>query len=318
MLFDHLTSSPHLFEAWTAFCSGKRSRPDVMAYNQRLEENIFHLQHLLISGTYRHGAYMPFQINDPKSRRIHKATIQDRLLHQAIVSVIEPFFEPRFIFDSYSCRKSKGTHAATRRLRKFLRQASQNDTRSVFALKCDIKQFFASVDHIILMNLLAERIRDQQVLDILQDIIGSLPNATGRGIPLGNLTSQLFANIYLHEFDWFIKNQLRQKKYLRYCDDFIIIGNDRQELLDLIPIMANFLSEKLSLQLHPNKVTIRSWRQGIDFLGYVSKPRHTILRHKTKKRTLKRVTKENLSSYLGICSHANEYRLSQLLKTIAL
>lgn len=256
---------------------------------------------------------MPFQICDPKQRQIHKATVQDRLVHQAIVSEIEPLFEPRFIFDSYSCRKGKGTHAAVARLRKFLYQASCNDTQTVYALKCDIKKFFASVDHDILIGILRQRINDEKVLALLQEIIQSLPSDSLKGIPLGNLTSQLFANIYLHEFDWFVKNILREKFYLRYCDDFIILGTDRQHLLSLVPHLTDFLQTRLALTLHPNKIKIRSWRQGVDFLGYVLKPHCTVLRHRTKLRMLRRVDENNLSSYMGLCRHANEHRLKQLL-----
>ncbi len=290
---------------------------DVLTYERHLEENIFELQRLLAEGEYRHGGYTPFTICDPKQRRIHKAMVADRLVHQAIVSAIEPSFERSFIFDSYSCRKGKGTHAAVARLRKFLRQASQNDSRTVYALNCDIKQFFASVDHKTLMDLLKQKIADPNTLDLLQEVIDSHSADSGRGIPLGNLTSQLFANVYLHELDWFVKNQLREKHYLRYCDDFIILSTDRQHLLELVPSITEFLRVRLALIIHPNKVKIRSWQQGVDFLGHVIKPNCTILRHKTKMRAITRVNTTNISSYLGLCSHASEYRLKQLLLTKA-
>ncbi len=313
--FDYICSTVSLFAAWAKFRRGKRSRLDVLTYERYLEENIFELQHQLTKGLYKHGSYRPFTICDPKQRQIHKATVQDRLVHQAVVSTIEPAFERRFIFDSYSCRKTKGTHAAVARLRTFLRQASQSNSRTVYALKCDVKQFFASVDHQILMDLLKQKIDDPKTVGLLQEIINSLSTSPGKGIPLGNLTSQLFANIYLHEFDWFVKNQLREKYYLRYCDDFIILSTDRQHLLNLVPIITEFVQTRLALTIHPNKVKIRSWRQGIDFLGYVVKPESLVLRHKTKLRTIQRVTEANLSSYLGLCVHANEYRLSQLIAT---
>jgi retron-type reverse transcriptase len=315
--FDYITSTVSLFAAWAKFRRGKRSRLDVLVYERHLEENIFNLQRLLIRGRYKHGSYRPFMICDPKQRQIHKATVQDRLVHQAIVSAIDPLFEPRFIFDSYSCRKTKGTHAAVSRLRKFLRQASGSDSRTVYSLKCDIKQFFASVDHQILMNLLKKRINDPRTIELLQEVIDSLCSSPGKGIPLGNLTSQLFANVYMHEFDWFVKNQLREKHYLRYCDDFIILSTHRQHLLDLVPILTEFLRDRLALTVHPNKIQVRSWRQGVDFLGYVVKPHSVVLRHKTKLRSIQRVNAANLSSYLGLCTHANEYRLGQLLVTKA-
>ncbi len=304
-----------LFAAWDKFKRGKRSRTDVLRYERHLEVNIFELQQKLESGSYRHGRYSPFTICDPKQRRIHKATVEDRLVHQAIVSAIEPLFDRRFIHDSYSCRKQKGTHAAVTRLRTFLRQASTNNTQTVYALKCDVRQFFASVDHAILMDLLERRIGDERTLELLQTIIDSLPASSGKGIPLGNLTSQLFANVYLHEFDWFVKNHLREKQYLRYCDDFIILSTSRQHLFDLIPVLTEFLYDRLGLTLHPGKTTIRSWGQGIDFLGYVVKPHSIGLRNRTKLRMIQRVNEANISSYLGLCMHANSYRLRQDIKT---
>lgn len=268
-------------------------------------------------GNYEHGAYKPFTICDPKQRQIHKATVRDRLVHQAIVSAIEPLFEKRFIYDSYSCRVGKGTHVGVTRLRLFLRRASCNNTKKVYALKCDVRQFFASIDHHVLMERIETVIDDEQTLELLRVILLSHGAEAGKGIPLGNVTSQLFANIYLHELDWFMKQILGVKHYLRYCDDFVIISTDKDYLLSLIEPIRQFLSDKLKLELHPNKISIRSWNQGIDFLGYVVRPYTTSIRTKTKRRMMKRVDENNVSSYLGICSHANGYRLSQLVRTVA-
>ncbi len=284
-----------------------------MAYERRLENNLFELRDDLLGESYRHGFYDPFTVHDPKERRIHKATVKDRVVHQAVVNVIEPMFERRFIFDSFSCRIGKGTHAAVDRTRTFLRQASNNNTRTVYALKCDIRKFFASVDHAILFSLLARRIGDTGILRLLAHIIKSFSVSQGKGIPLGNITSQLFANVYLHELDWFVKHALREQCYIRYCDDFIFVHPSRQHLLALISRIEEFLSRHLSLHLHPDKVIVRSWTQGIDFLGYVILPHCTILRTKTKLRMLQRINSSNLSSYLGLCSHAASYHLQKIL-----
>jgi RNA-directed DNA polymerase len=290
----------------------------VQQYERHLEESLFALQSELASGNYRHGSYSPFQICDPKQRSIHKATVRDRVAHQLVVSSIEPLFERQFIHDSFSCRKHKGTHAAVKRLRTLLNRASSNNTRTVYALKCDIRKFFASVDHANLRDLLKRRIADPQILDLLDEVINSHTVSPGKGMPLGNLTSQLIANIYLHELDWFVKQTIGRKFYVRYCDDFVILSHDRQELLELVPKIADFLESNLALSLHPNKVVIRSWHQGIDFLGYVLKPHCTVLRTKTKNRMLARVNQDNLTSYEGLCSHASAYRTTQLIKTKAL
>ena len=283
-------------------------------YERYLEQNIFELHEELMTGNYAHGRYEPFTIHDPKQRLIHKATVNDRLLHQAIVSAIEPNFERQFIYDSYSCRIGKGSHAGVKRLQTFLRRASKNNTQTVYALKCDIKQFFASMDHAILRQLLGNQVQDLQVMQLLDQVINSLSGDLGKGIPLGNITSQLFANVYLHELDWYIKHVLKEKHYLRYCDDFIIISNSREYLEELVHPMAQFLEQRLKLALHPDKVTIRTWSQGIDFLGYVTKPYCTVLRNKTKDRMLDKANQANITSYLGLCSHADAHELENVLK----
>jgi len=313
-LFSKLCSAEHLFATWEKFARGKRGKPDVQRFERKLEENIFELQSDLLRRKYKHGLYQPFIVHDPKRRQIHKAPVRDRLLHQAIVDCIEPYFEKHFIFDSFSCRKNKGTHAGVKRLQKFLRRASANNTKTVYALKCDIRQFFATVDHEILLNLIKAKIKDEELLKIVEKIINSFCISPVRGIPLGNVTSQLFANVYLHELDWFMKHRLRESFYLRYCDDFVIVGEDRQKLLELVKPIKQFLASELSLNIHSDKTTIKSWNQGIDFLGYVLKPDCILLRSKTRQRMLKRVNKTNLYSYLGLCSHANSYRLQRLLE----
>ncbi len=334
----------------------------------------------LINQTYTHGPYQPFTIFDPKQRSIHKAIVRDRLVHQALVSAIEPYFEKQFIFDSYSCRLNKGTHAGVARLQSFLQKASVNNTKTVYALKCDVRKFFDSVDHQILVRQLEKKIIDGSTLDLVKHIIASfqlsnagLPYAShiplvsssgltrgssveldsrlrsspknssrggaslsdealsasesndgndearggsvndGKGLPLGNVTSQLFANVYLHELDFFVKHNLKMKYYLRYCDDFIILHHDRQFLVEMIDTLRGFLKNELLLELHPNKVTINTYHQGIDFLGYVLKPGTVLLRHKTKQRLLLRSNKKNIASYLGVCSHASSHVLQKIL-----
>lgn len=317
MDFVDIGSIKALSAAWAKFARGKASRTDVQDYKRQLRERIERLHHALLSGRYRHGLYQRFIIQDPKTRQIHKATVEDRLVHQAVVSAIEPLFERRFLHDSYSCRKGKGTHVGVQRLRQFLRQASNNNTRKVYVLKCDIKQFFASIDHEVLMERLALQLDDERVLWLLREILLSHGADTGRGIPLGNVTSQLFANVYLHELDWYVKQTLGVKRYARYCDDFVIVHDDIDYLAGLIAPIRTFLHDALRLELHPDKVTIRSWHQGVDFLGFVVRPHTTTLRTKTKRRMMAKVNARNLSSYVGLCSHANAYRLEQVVRLAA-
>lgn len=312
-----ITSIKALTAAWQKFSRGKTSRFDVIAYQKDLKTNILQLHQTVSSGQYRHGPYHAFTIHDPKQRRIHKATVQDRLMHQAIVSAIEPAFERRFIHDSYSCRKGKGTHAGVARLQVFLRRTSGNNTKKAYALKCDISRYFASIDHEILMHLIARRVHDEATLELIRTVLLSHGDEVGRGFPLGNVTSQLFANIYLHELDWFVKQHLRVSQYVRYCDDFVIVSTDQAYLGSLITPIRRFLQTQLLLDLHPAKVTIRSWAQGVDFLGYVLRPQAITLRTKTRRRMITKVTKHNLSSYIGLCAHAQAHHVSQLLRTIA-
>ncbi len=295
---------------------GEKSRKDVAVYQKYLQKNLADLHALLSSGLYKHKSYQRFTIHDPKQRQIHKATVADRIVHQAVVAAIEPLFEKRFIYDSYSCRVNKGTHAGVLRLKTFLASASSNDTKTVYVLKCDVRKYFASVDHEVLLGLIARHIHDDAILELIRTIILSHGAETGKGIPLGNISSQLFANIYLHELDWFMKQTLGVKQYIRYCDDFVIVSSDRVHLENLIAPIRNFLKTELQLDLHPSKVSIRSWRQGVDFLGYVLLPHATVVRTKTQKRVRFRVNTDNYSSYLGVCSHANAYRLSQTIRNV--
>jgi hypothetical protein len=151
-------------------------------------------------------------------------------------------------------------------------------------------------------------------MNLIKEIISSHGRESERGIPLGNLTSQLFANVYLHELDWYVKHTLRKLHYIRYCDDFIILSEDRVHLLGLVPVLANFLTAHLKLTIHPDKILIRTWEQGVDFLGYVIKPTCILLRTKTKNRMLKQIGLHNLTSYMGVCSHAASYEVQQLIQ----
>ncbi|MEK7536037.1 MAG: reverse transcriptase domain-containing protein [Patescibacteria group bacterium] len=307
----------NIFLAWQKFIrGGKRKKSDVMIFERNLERNLFELQEKIKTGTYKHSLYDTRLIRDPKERVISAAPVCDRVVHQALDNVIKFTFETCYIYDSYACRIGKGIHKASYRLRRLLQKASRSNTRSVYGLKCDVRKFFDTINHEILLRLLKRRIISPGVLQIIEHIIKSFEKTPGRGIPLGNLSSQLFANVYLNELDRFIKHELREKYYLRYCDDFIILSHDRAKLLNLVPKLRNFLKDALKLELHPKKVVVRSWRQGIDFVGYVHKPWAVLVRTKTKERMIKKVNEKNINSYLGVAKHADSHELTQLLKNI--
>ncbi len=283
-------------------------------------DNLFSLRDDLLRRTYRHGGYQAFNISDPKPRNIHKAAVRDRLLHHAVHRVLYPFFDRSFIADSFSCRVGKGTHAALKRFKSFSYIVSKNNTRTCWVLKCDIKKFFANIDHEALVGILRSYIPDSRTIWLLEKVIGSFSStAPGIGLPLGNLTSQLFVNIYMNEFDQFVKHKLKAKYYIRYADDFVIFSHDRPWLEEVIPLTGQFLAEKLHLTLHPQKVFIKTLASGIDFLGWVHFPGHRVLRTATKRRMMKRMNEtkfaESLHSYLGLLGHGNTNKLRwQLLK----
>ena len=304
--FEDIISVENLLEAWQEFIKGKRNKPDVQEFSLRLMNNIFNLHHDLANYTYKHGGYQQFKINDPKPRTIHKASVRDRLLHHAVYRILYPFFDKTFISDSFSCRDNKGTHRAVNRLREFGYAVSKNNTKTCWVLKCDIKKFFASIDQNILINILEQYIPDKDIINLLREIIFSFrPN----GLPLGNLTSQLFANVYLNEFDRFAKHKLKIKYYIRYADDFVILSENRDYLEEIVSKIEYFLGDRLKLRLHPDKVFIKTLYSGIDFLGWVNFPGHRVLRNKTKNRMLKRIKEnpkiETLNSYLGLLKHGN-------------
>lgn len=320
--FEDIISVENLLEAWQEFLRGKRSKPDVQEFQLRLMDNIFDLHYSLKNNLYKHGGYQEFKINDPKPRTIHKASVRDRLLHHAVYRTLYPFFNKSFISDSFSCRNSKGTHKAINRFREFTNIVSKNNTRTCWILKCDIKKFFASVDQEILLRILEKHIRlsrdnqRQSILDLLNEIIFSFkPN----GLPLGNLTSQLFANVYLNELDQFLKHKLKVKYYIRYADDFVIFSENKKYLENLIPQMQDFLQNELKLIIHPNKIFIKTLNSGMDYLGWINFFNFRILRTKTKKRMLNRI-KENpkpevVSSYMGMLKHGNGYKIFKELST---
>lgn len=281
--------------------------------------NIFTLHRDLADHTYCHGGYQMFRVSDPKPRIIHKATVRDRLLHHALHRKLYPFFNRTFIADSYSCRQAKGTHRAMHRFRAFGRIVSKNNTRTCWVLKCDIRKFFASVDHAVLLDILRRYIPNVRTMGLLQEVIVSFSSGTpGTGLPLGNLTSQLFANVYLNEFDQWVKHTLKAKQYIRYADDFVLMSVDRGILEKATTKIDNFLREKLKLDLHPDKVFIKTLASGVDFLGWIHFSDHRVLRTVTKKRMMRRIRetegkKETTQSYLGMLRRGNARKLQGII-----
>lgn len=304
----------NLLLAWKEFIKGKKNRKDVQLFESNLMGNIFDLHNDLVNKKYKHGKYEAFNISDPKPRNIHKATVRDRLLHHAIYRKLYPYFDKRFTSDSYSCRISKGTHKAINRFRCFAGKVSRNHTRTCWVLKCDIKKFFASIDHDILISILKRHNVDGNIIWLLEKIIKSFHTSSGKGLPLGNLTSQLLVNIYMNEFDHYVKHKLRVKYYIRYADDFVFLSSDKNYLKYVLYKTNKFLFQYIKLKLHPNKIYIKALTSGVDFLGWIHFTSYRIVRTSTKRRIIKRLNRKNITSYLGLLTHGNECKLHQRIK----
>lgn len=305
--YDDIISVENLLEAWQEFERGKKKNEDVMEFKRHLMTNILNLRNDLEKKTYKHGSYQHFVVCDPKRRDIHKASVRDRLLHHALHRKLYPFFDRTFIADSYSCRDNKGTHRAMKRFDVFARKVGKNYTKTVWVLKCDIRKFFASIDHETLLLIIRKRIEDKDILSLFGNIVQSF----SPGLPLGNLTSQLLVNIYMNEFDQWVKHTLKAKYYIRYADDFVFLSSSRQDLEVERQKVEDFLTRELKLFLHPDKVFIKTLASGVDFLGWVHFPHYKVLRTVMKRRILRKVNQKNVSSYLGLLQHGNGFKISQ-------
>lgn len=320
--YHDIISLENLLCAWQEFVKGKRKREDVQEFELHLMQNIVSLHTDLKNKTYHHGTYHAFNISDPKPRNIHKATVRDRLLHHAIYRILYPFFDSTFIAHSYSCRKGKGVHKALNTFRSFSYQMSCNNTKTVWVLKCDIRKFFATIDHDVLLFVLGRYIPDTDIFWLLSEVIESFQSSHStlfekKGLPLGNLTSQLLVNIYMNEFDQFIKHKLRARYYIRYADDFVIMRRNKNHLHKTLRYIVRFLRSELKLELHSQKVSIETLASGIDFLGWVHFFNHRVLRTVTKRRMLKRIQEKGkgsaAASYLGLLSHGNTKKLQKYI-----
>lgn len=302
--------------AWEEFIKGKRGKRDVQEFALNLMDNIILLHRDLASFEYRHGGYRAFKIFDPKPRDIHKASVRDRLLHHAVYRVLYPFFDRTFVADSYSCRNTKGTHKAIEKFREYFYKVSFNNTRTCYCLKMDIRKFFANIDHKILVSILQKYIADKECLWLLKSIIVSFRSKEPAvGLPLGNLTSQLLVNVYMNEFDQFVKHRLKEKYYIRYADDFVILSRDCKHLIEIILSMKDYLRKQLKLDIHQDKILIKTTSSGLDFLGFVNFTDHLVLRTRTKKRIFKRINPDNRPSYFGLLKHCNSYKIIKELQS---
>lgn len=291
-LYEQLWNWDNLWRAYGRASRGKRGLPAVAAFEHRLEDNLISLQAELQSQTYQPGPYTSFYIHEPKRRLISAAPFRDRVVHHALCQIIEPIFERSFIYDSYASRVGKGTHRALARCQQFAR-------RYPYVLQCDVRQFFPAIDHAVLRQLLARQIHHPSVLSLIDTILASgqgvLSEAYAmvyfsgddlfalnrpRGLPIGNLTSQFWANVYLNSFDHFVKRELRCHAYVRYVDDFMLFAQSKATLWEWKKALEQRLAGlRLTLHggAHPQPVT-----EGLPFLGFVNFPHHRWLKRRKK------------------------------------
>lgn len=298
----------NLYRAYLDCRKQKTRTLNHLVFAENLEENLFALEKELQERTYRPGRSIAFVVQRPKIREIFAADFRDRVVHHLLFNYLLPIFEKIFIYDSWACRKGKGTHRAMKRLQYFTNQIERErkGRRRIYFLQADIKSFFTSIDQKILFKLVKKRIRNPEILwlskiiifhDCVHDIapkIQSQPSLferlpagkslfkvpRGKGLPIGNLTSQFFANVYLNELDQFVKHVLKVKFYVRYVDDFVILGRNIGELKYLRDQISSFLKERLQLCLHPIKQKILSLINGIDFVGYIVRPEYVLVRRR--------------------------------------
>jgi len=336
-LYPQIHSFETLYTAYRAARRGKRGRVAVARFEFDLEHNLLELQAELREQSYRPGAYTNFHIYEPKRRLVSAAPFRDRVVHHALCRTIEPIWEARFVHTSFACRVGKGTHAALDQCQAWLRQYR-------YAFHGDVVKYFPSIDHHILRGLLARHIADRQTMGLVDRILDSGAGIQAdecpvtyfpgddlfaalrpRGLPIGNLTSQFWANVYLHELDLFAKHVLRCSAYLRYMDDFILYSDDKAQLQEWIEAIREFLACRLRLVLHPKKSPVFPVAVGIDFCGFRLYPTHRRLRRTSVRRFVRRLRRQreayrrgelaleemslSVQSWIAHAAHGDTWRL---------
>lgn len=348
-----LFSYQNIHRAYVDCRRNKRSTINALRFEINAEENILQLERELKAKTYRPSRSILFAAKKPKLREIFAADFRDRVVHHLLINHLELIWEPVFIHDSYACREGKGTHAAMVRLRSFLRRITRNGNLRAYYLQLDIKDFFTSIDKQILFDLLAARIKDPDAVWLTKKVLfwdctesytlrGSrqlllnIPQNKSlfgkeneRGLPIGNLTSQFFANVYLNELDQFAKHTLKAEYYLRYVDDFVILSRDEAQLVEFREKIERFVSERLALRLHPRRRKLLPASSGIDFLGYIIRHNYTLVRRRVVNNLKEKLRQFNrqpdpvpekvratVASYLGHFKWANAHKLKNRIQKL--
>jgi RNA-directed DNA polymerase len=353
------TLTEEIFIAYYACRKNKRNTLNALRFEKHFEHNLFALHDEILNGSYTPGRSIAFIVEKPVKREIFAADFRDRVVHHWLIAKLNPLFEKHFIYDSYACRIGKGTHFGIKRIAGFIKSCSKNYTADCYILKLDVQGFFMHINRTVLYERLSHFIEHYYtepdkilVLDLCQKIIYNDPtqncmikgaksnwdglphnkslfhSPTDCGLPIGNLTSQVFANFYMNAFDHFIKKELGINYYGRYVDDFVIIHSDKEYLKSLLPVITNFLKNNLYLTLHPKKIYLQHYSKGVQFLGTVIKPNRIYIANRTKGNFYAAIQKQNavvqnakpgreqqqqflssMNSYLGIMKHYKTYKL---------
>lgn len=334
-MFNKICSFESLLKSYLEARRGKRYQNKVCNFDFFLESNLLKIKEDLLSGKYTPLPYHHFVVTDPKKRNVAAPNFRDRVAQHSLVSMIEPIFEKQFIIDSYACRKGKGTSFGLKRVKRFLQavRCINGKEKDIYVLQCDIEKYFKSIGWDILIGIIGKTIRCPKTIDMIVKIITTHQSdaestsaqlqldfeeeivsvAKRRGLPIGNLTSQLFANVYLNQLDHYVKENLREKRYARYMDDFLIIHPDKEHLKETRDKIRKFLEEKLKLKLHPKKLTIKNIKDGIPFLGCRIFYDHILVRGSTlirMQRKYKRRKKQLLKGFINdaefLCSKKSQ------------
>lgn len=301
-LFDKIVSLDNLYEADKRARRQKSHRPEVILFDKNKDKLLLDLQRKLTNGKYETSEYYVFKIYEPKEREIFKLPYYpDRIVHHAIMNIMEPIWVSAFVKGTYSCIRKRGIHKAL----KDVKFALKDEINTQYCLKLDIRKFYSSIDHDILKTIIRKKIKDKRLLSLLDEIIES-----AQGVPIGNYLSQFFANLYLTYLDHWIKEQKKVRYYFRYADDIVILGRDKQELRNLFYDIQNYLNNKLKLSFKDNWQIFKVDSRGIDFVGYRVFHTHTLLRKRIKKKFCKKINKLNKKQNLDkdtykqkICSY---------------
>lgn len=325
--FDRKLTYENLMKAHLLSKRGKGYRKEIILFNLKQEEYIMWLYERLKTGTYKHGGYSIFYVTEPKLRKIEKSRYIDRIVHRFVVdNFLKEYFEKSFIYHTYACIQNRGMHKASLDVQKAMRHCKRI-WGEYYILKMDIRKYFDNIDKDILFKILKRKITDKKLLWLLQEIIYS-NCAKGKGLPIGNYTSQTFANIYLNELDQFIKHKLKVKYYYRYLDDMILMVKTKKEAKQYLEKITKFLKENLQLELN-EKTQIFKNKQGINFCGYKINEYRLKLRDRGKRKLKKKIkmlkyniqtgkmtskeAKKYLTGHIGYMQYANIKNLTEKL-----